>query len=258
MRYDRANKRHESLQSENEQLRRENERLRHEAEFIRETLNSTLHEVRRFSAQISSFTSILSQKTEGDPVLNGTAQSAFLAAGMISSRLAYTDIQLNPRALEHQTPVRAGIYKKFDKTRKLLTEEARRKRVRVEFTGESRNEIEALPVFELLPFVLLDNAIKYSPNDQIVTVNFEQTDRKDHVTVKSTGPWASKEELARLFEKGFRGQQVKNLPGQGLGLFLAKEVCALHSVRIRAECSSISSYQINGINYAEFKIDLQF
>lgn len=258
MRYDKHNRKLEDLRSEISVLREQNARLINEGRDIKEILDSTLHEVRRFSAQLSKFSERLSRETEGNAQLNQTAQSVFFTAGMISSRLAYTDIELNPRALESQTVVRSGIYKKFDKARRILAEEARDRGASIQLIGESRKEIEALPVFELLPFVLLENGIKYSPPNQAITVDFESVGGRQVVTIESIGPNVTSAELPRLFEKGFRGVQTVSLPGQGLGLFLAKRVCDFHDVQIRAEVGQRNLYQIAGINYSEFRIVLVF
>lgn len=258
MRYDKQNKKLGALQQEVDRLRTENGRLDSETTSIKEILNSTLHEVRRFSAQLSKFAERLSRETEKEPNLHQTALSAFYTAGMISSRLAYTDIELNPRALESQTPVRSGIYKKFDKAKRILSEEAKERGVNMRLEGECRSEIDALPVFELLPFVLLENGIKYSPRGQDISVQFEQCGGKPMVTVKSVGPSVGPEELSRLFEKGFRAKNTLEMPGEGLGLFLAKRVCDYHGVRIHAEAEARSLYQFNSIDYSEFRVVLRF
>ncbi len=258
MRYDKQNRKLDALNAETVRLREQNSSVYAEAQNIKEILNSTLHEVRRFSAQLTKFSERLSRETEGQPQINNTVQSVFYTAGMISSRLAYTDIELNPRAIESQTVVRSGIYKKFDKANRLLAEEARQKGVSVRLVGESRIEIDALPVFELLPFVLLDNAIKYSPRDQSITVCFETTNGRQVVNIQNVGPSVSATELPHLFEKGFRGTQAASLPGEGLGLFLAKRVCDFHDIEIHAEIGRRDLYQIGRVFYSEFRVVLQF
>lgn len=258
MRYDKRFKQLAVLQDQVDFLRTENERLYSSSESMKEILNNTLHEVRRFSAQLSKFAERLSRETAAQPQINQAALSVFYTAGMISSRLAYTDIELNPRALENQTPVRSGIYKKFDKAKRILAEEAKDRKVNVNLKGESRAEIDALPVFELLPFVLIENGIKYSPSNQSVDVCFEQSGSRQVVTVTSVGPSVTAEELPRLFEKGVRGAGALTKPGEGLGLFLAKRVCEYHDIRIRAERGALSLYSVNGIDYSEFRVVLQF
>ena len=246
-----------ALQDEVERLRTENELLNGESQSIKEILDSTLHEVRRFSAQLLKFAERLSRDTDRQKQLNTTVMSIFYTAGMISARLAYTDIELNPKALESQTPIRSVIYKKFDKAKRILAEEAKDRRIEVRLKGESRVEIDALPVFELLPFVLLDNGIKYSPPDQTVTVEFKEHLGRQIVTVISMGPTVSSEELPNLFDKGFRGTSTKSLPGQGLGLFLAKSVCGFHGITILAESKPEVAYKFNGINYSEFMVKIE-
>ncbi len=258
MRYDKLNRRLENLHAEIAALKMQNSRLKSEADNVKAVLDSTLHEVRRFSAQLTKFSERLSRDTEGQAQLNQAALSIFYTAGMISSRLAYTDIELNPGALESQTVIRSGIYKKFDKARRILAEEARDRGVTIHLTGESRVEIDALPVFELLPFVLLDNGVKYSPRAQAVNVGFESIRGHQNVAVTSIGPAVADAELPHLFEKGYRGAQAVGLPGDGLGLFLAKQVCRFHGIRIHAEIGSRNLYKLNGISYSEFRIVLQF
>ena len=248
----------EGLEAEIKNLKEEKTQLSSKANHVEAILNSTLHEVRKFSAQLTWFSEQLSKDTEEQPQLNQTALSIFYTAGMISSRLAYTDIELNPRALENQTVIRSGIYKKFDKTKRILAKEARNQGVTIQLKGESRIEIDTLPVFELLPFVLLENGIKYSRRDESVTVSFETIGRRQLVTVISVGPDVASTELPRLFEKGYRGAQAASFPGDGLGLHLAKEVCRFHDIQIDVKIGRRDLYKVNGISYSEFQISLQF
>jgi len=258
MRYDKENRKIERLRAEVVDLKNQNARLATEAKDVKEILDRTLHEVRRFSAQLTKFSERLSRETESQPLINQIAQSVFYTAGMISSRLAYTDIELNPKALESQTVVRSGIYKKFDKAKRILAEEARDREVAIRLEGESRVEIDALPVFELLPFVLLENGIKYSPRNQVVTVSFETVANRHVVKVSSIGPTVADAEIPKLFDKGFRGSQTASLPGEGLGLFLAHQVCRFHDVLIRPEIGRRNLYQLGGIDYCEFSVVLEF
>lgn len=258
MRYDKHNKKLFDLQGQLSFLKAENEQVKSNAAELKEILDSTLHEVRRFSAQLSKFSERLSREATGSADVSQVAQSIFYTAGMISSRLAYTDLELNPKALESQTAIRSGIYKKFDKARRILAEEAREKNINLRLDGESRIEILTLPVFELLPFVLLDNAIKYSPRNQEVLVRFEMLQGRQIVTVHSIGPSLLPDEYSQIFEKGFRGVNARQAPGQGLGLFLAARVCQYHDISIRAECGRENLFQVGGVPYSEINFLMEF
>lgn len=258
MRYDKQNRKLDALKSKNSELQIENEKIKNKADLIEDVLISTLHEVRKFSTVLSRFSERLSREAEKHPHFSQTAQTVLYTTGMLASRLAYTDIELNPQARENQTIERAGIYKKFDKSRRILAELANSRQIKIEFIGESHEFIEALPIFELLPFVLLENAIKYSPQEQSVIVEFNSENNKITVSIKNIGPLVNENELDLLFRKGFRGSHTKNFQGEGRGLYLAKRVCDFHDINIQAKTGRGNLYQISGIEYAEFLIVLEF
>ena len=85
MRYDKQNKKLLELSGKLALLEKKNADLKTEVETTKEILNNTLHEIRRFSAQLSKFCEKLSRDTSSQTNLNQTALSAFYTAGMISS-----------------------------------------------------------------------------------------------------------------------------------------------------------------------------
>lgn len=88
-------------------------------------------------------------------------------------------------------------------------------------------------IFDLLPFVLLDNAIKYSPKDKDIRVTFLEKDNSLSVTIMSYGPPLLAGEEQFVFEETFRGENVKNTTeGSGIGLSLAKKICDIHDISI--------------------------
>lgn len=70
---------------------------------------------------------------------------------------------------------------------------------------------------------LLDNAIKYSPKESVVTIRSYTTDQHTFIEVKDTGKGIAKEEVSKIFLKYFRGstQQAK---GTGLGLYVTRQI----------------------------------
>jgi len=230
---------------------------------IEQVLDSTLHELRRFSAEISTYAEELSKNlefVEVDAKIKHNAETIFYLSGMISSRLAFTDLELNPMAVVGVQTVRSGIYKKFDKASHILFRRARDKGVQVKFAGNSRREKETLPAFELVPFVIIENAIKYSPQNQQIFVKFEENNgRPLYVTVESLGPIVFPSEIDAIFDRGIRGRQVQKLgiTGDGLGLYLAKFLCDYHDVALTAKSDQHSTFSMSGVPYSQFTIRLE-
>src|SRR5690606_14623051 len=112
-----------------------------------------------------------------------------------------------------------------------------------EFLAKSKN-ITIIPEFEpmfsmkidedLMRQVftnLVENAIKYSPENSRVMVSTEEVDGKVIVQVADQGIGIPAEELPTLFTKFFRSRTAieKGIKGSGLGLYLSQYFVNLHN-----------------------------
>jgi signal transduction histidine kinase len=86
---------------------------------------------------------------------------------------------------------------------------------------------------------LLDNAVKYSPDEHNVHVAVSASDGHVEVSVRDHGPGIPKEDLRRVFARFYRGADAKNrgTKGTGIGLAIVKEIVEAHggTVRVRSE-----------------------
>jgi signal transduction histidine kinase len=77
---------------------------------------------------------------------------------------------------------------------------------------------------------LLDNAGKYSPAGEQVTIDVEQTDSYANVSIKDHGVGISESDREKLFKKFSRidNPLSASVRGTGLGLYWAKKILDLH------------------------------
>ena len=71
---------------------------------------------------------------------------------------------------------------------------------------------------------LIDNALKYSPPDTPVRVEAEVESGRVIVSVADSGPGIPEAEQTRIFEKFYRADAARHVPGAGLGLVIAREI----------------------------------
>lgn len=85
--------------------------------------------------------------------------------------------------------------------------------------------------------VLLDNAVKYSPEDGIVDVSLSANSKNARFVVRNSTLPMEKGNQDRLFERFTRGETSRNSEsgGFGLGLAIAKAVTEAHKGKIHAE-----------------------
>jgi signal transduction histidine kinase len=100
----------------------------------------------------------------------------------------------------------------------------------------------ALPAMEGDPLCLerifanlLHNALKFTPDDGRVTVRSARRDEELVVEIQDTGSGIEPEQFAHIFEKYGRASTGSAKEGQGLGLFIVKELVGAHRGRIQVE-----------------------
>jgi hypothetical protein len=121
-------------------------------------------------------------------------------------------------------------FPKIDKIVKSFAGKMKSKRVTPKFEGKSRDQIFGPPIFEIVPFVIIENALKYAPYGSEVIIRFKEEDGKLIIRFESYGPKINQKEKTRIFEKNYRGEAVKESgrSGSGIGLFAAKTIIETH------------------------------
>ena len=84
---------------------------------------------------------------------------------------------------------------------------------------------------------LVDNAIKYSPKDGVVTIKLDCTREKAEIEVIDRGTGIPEEELPRIFERFYRVEKgsAARFGGRGLGLSIAMHIVEAHGGELRVE-----------------------
>ncbi len=98
--------------------------------------------------------------------------------------------------------------------------------------------VEANPasVTELV-VLLIDNALKYSPDDSRVTIAIRRRTRAVELSVTNTGKGIGPERLPYIFSRFYRldsSRKQRTEPSYGLGLPLAKKIVELHHGELTA------------------------
>lgn len=82
---------------------------------------------------------------------------------------------------------------------------------------------------------LLDNAFKYSASDSLVDLRLACESGKVIFQVTDRGVGIAVADRQRIFEPFYRGKNIKNIPGTGLGLPLVKTLVDLYGGEITVE-----------------------
>ncbi|MBI4097258.1 MAG: HAMP domain-containing histidine kinase [Candidatus Levybacteria bacterium] len=98
--------------------------------------------------------------------------------------------------------------------------------------GENQSLVE-------LFVILLDNAIKYSPQHSGIKLSSKKTDHHIQIEVLDTGIGIDEEDLPHIFDRFYRADKSRSkISGYGLGLSIAKEIVESHKGSISAQSKS--------------------
>jgi signal transduction histidine kinase len=121
--------------------------------------------------------------------------------------------------------------------RSVLAQQLGQKNHRLVFEGPDRLEAVIDPVrFEQVVTNLLHNAVKFSPEGGTVTVELERSaDGGVRLSVTDEGVGVPASQRERVFERFHQAHSEGHLSGLGLGLYITREIVALHGGRVWLE-----------------------
>jgi len=213
-----------------------------------------LHEINRWAAQVNTIAHRMLVKDK-DLDFSGNFEAAsrdmkslYKASSMLVDAFDYLNIYYNPSSAAFGKMRSVDLYKLVDKIRIILMgAEGAAQNKKIHIIGTLRCSFDLYESFKIIPFCLLQNAIKYS-FDNDITITFSSTQRDIELSVESSGPPIHDIEKTRIFEKGYRGEWSKKIhhEGLGVGLYIAKIVAEAHNLEIKVR-SLPKHYQREGI-----------
>jgi signal transduction histidine kinase len=224
---------------EADRLRRKADHLASLEKAKSEFLRLASHELRGPAATLGGYLSMIEDESLGPipqrlrpvlPMLKAkAAQINLLANEMVeAARLEDGRVQLKRKRVDLNQIVRRSVG---------TAETTATPRHRVRFEDRVGGELWVLGDVMRLDIIianLLDNAIKYSPKGGDVTAQLSTSGDVAMLKVRDQGIGIAPEDMNRLFKRFSRVSSLTDVPGTGLGLYLARELARLHKGEIVA------------------------
>jgi signal transduction histidine kinase len=222
-------------------------------------LNLLVHDLRQFSSAI--YNAAFQARGEYDrqrlTQCRELIETVLATQAMLSVRIDSLDLASNPSLLVSQ-PI--SVYRKVDKMVRSFQPEANNKRIDLSITGNSFGVSTGPDVFELIPFALIQNAVKYSPAGNPVSVRVFETPDVIQFDVTSIGPEIEDDEFVKIFERHYRGKNATDTgrAGSGIGLSNARMLVENHfGGRIWANQERALRFQIGLVEFRSVTFHVQ-
>ncbi len=194
-------------------------------------LEAAIHDVRHLNADVTAHAERLlsnlgyAETAEWDKAKLNSQEtdkrtlSIYCASRDISAALSMHEIAIDPRRASGDVAP-TNIHKIFYRQKQVNLEKLEKKKLTVQLENTSITK-GLTRSFQLIPIILLNNAIKYSENNSTIQIKFQATGNIFRIIFTNYGPIVRANELLRVFQKNYRGSNRSGVSGHGIGLWLA-------------------------------------
>lgn len=192
---------------------------------VKTLVTDSIHEIRSMNTSLYHAAYELQGKVLYDKHMLPLAKNVVALSELMSSRIELADLLANEDTalseIEHSQVI---VFRKFDKIVRCYIAYAKRREIDISLTGASNSSIRGISNFEMIPLIVLDNAVKYSPSKNSVSVNIIEDNNLIVCKIKSLGPKIEDHEVDQLFNRQFRGVHAisSGQDGSGIGLAFLK------------------------------------
>ena len=204
-----------------------------------EFISITSHQLRTPLTGVKWFTELLLQEKTGK--LNAK-QKTYLTKILISNRnltrlvsdlldINHIETGRKYEIVKSKTDICDLIYKNIDDNKKIIED----KKIKIQY-DKCKCPLINVDKNKILQVInnILDNAIKYSKDKGKIILSCKKVNDKIVVSIQDFGHGIPEKEQERVFEKFYRGSNIKKVStdGTGLGLYICKAIVEGHKGKI--------------------------
>ncbi len=95
-------------------------------------------------------------------------------------------------------------------------------------------------------FNILDNAVKYTPSGGKISVTAERWEMATKIDITDTGKGIPEQHLAQIFKRFYREDEVHDVSGVGIGLYLCREIITKQGgyIQVKSEVGKGSTFSV--------------
>lgn len=206
-----------------------------EREKLKELVSDISHQTRTPLSNILLYTQLLQeQELSGqsrelaDEIRTQAEKLEFLIQSLVkTSRLETGTFQFSACESDTDSVIRPTIEQ--------ITPKADSKQIEIAYTHENCTAKFDRKWTQEALFNILDNAVKYSPANSRITVSVKEFEMFVSIVISDHGIGIAEDELPRIFGRFYRGQNVREQNGVGIGLYLSRQIIEGQGGYITAE-----------------------
>lgn len=224
-------------------LKSQNKRIESEKNEIKSLISDIAHQLKTPLTNMKMYSEFLQQEDLSEEeraefnqiILLSLDKLCFLIESMIKmSRLESSVINLHKTNGDINDAIVSAISQLYKKSQL--------KNINIEFEPKQKIFIDYDKKWTSeAVFNIIENAIKYSPEDTKISISIEKYEIFTRIDIKDQGKGIPEDEIPKIFGRFYRGRDVLDEEGIGIGLYLSREIISKQGGYIKVKSSDTGS-----------------
>lgn len=221
----------------------ENNQYMNDFELLYKSMSDFLHDITKVNKMIDTYSKSITKK---DLIKKDVSklESILHLSDFITKRIELYRMTSNSEIIKTGRKRKRNAYQLWDIYRHIFGDFCRELSLSIDMKIYNENHIEesdkgtyfyANDSITILPYLIIDNAIKYSRKDSTIKIRFYQKDDiLQKITISSLPSYIITEDTSKLLERGYRAlNNTSKSSGSGLGLSIAKQICEYNDINLQ-------------------------
>ena len=118
-----------------------------------------------------------------------------------------------------------------------ISQKAEKKGISIVYSAEDTNILHDSKWTQEAIFNILDNAVKYSAENTQINVSVMKYELFCRIDISDEGGGITEQDINKVFVRFYRGENVRDIEGVGIGLFLSRKIISAQGGYIKVKSS---------------------
>lgn len=221
------------------------ENLQHvnNSELLYKNMSDFLHDITKVNKMIDKYSKAITKNGLVKKDIS-KLESIYHLSDFISKRIELYRMASNPEIIKTGRKRKRNAYQLWDIYRYIFNDFCKESELNIDMKIYNENHIEendkgtffnANDSITILPYLIIDNAVKYSREKSTIKVRFYQNnDILKKMTISSIPSYIIMEDPDKLIDRGYRAaNNTSKSSGSGLGLNIANQICEYNDINLK-------------------------
>lgn len=221
----------------------ENKKYVNNCELLYKSMSDFLHDITKVNKMIDNYSKTITKNGLLKKDVS-KLESIYHLTDFVTKRIELYRITSNTEIIRTGKKRKRNAFQLWDIYRHIFEDFCREAQLSIDMKiynidhdeeSNGNTDFYANDSITILPYLLIDNAVKYSKHNSVIKIRFYQQDGMlKKITISSLPSYVIVEDTNKFFDRGYRSiNNTSKSSGSGLGLDIVKQICDYNEIDVK-------------------------